>query len=511
MHPERVRCLPRLCVACTLSFMSHGRTVAQNAMWLLLATVAQKAISFLTFTIAARLVGVGVTGRYFFAVSITSIFVALADLGLTPVVIREMASDDARGRAFFRKALFAKAVLVPAAILATLLYAGWAVEIHETMIAIVLACFVLSADALSLLGYGFLRGKRQLRFEAFGMFFGQILTAVIALLSAVVFQGGAPGLVAALCVGSLWNLGWSLWHVHRLKEDPLKILSVSWLDVARAAWPFALAGIFVKVYSFIDTLILRQTHGEIAVGWYAVAYKVTYALQFMPLTFVAALYPGMSAAYAAKDRAGLEQMFFGSLRLMLVVGVPLSAALSALAPGLVPFLYGDSFLGSVAPLRILPWVLMPLFLDFPIGSLLNATHRAAQKTLAMGIAMVCNAALNILLVPRWGSVGAAAAAVGSFWVLFLVGVWLTRRDVVQRISLFWLFVRGLIVAVALWFILHTLLPIVPFVVLALVSPFIALILLIATRLMGWQEARLVIGWMRRRASDSRTQTENHAA
>jgi O-antigen/teichoic acid export membrane protein len=134
---------------------------------------------------------------------------------------------------------------------------------------------------------------------------------------------------------------------------------------------------------------------------------------------------------------------------MLIASVPMTALLSSLAPRLIERLYGSAFAGSVAPLVILPWVLIPIFLDFPIGSLLNSTHRAHQKTTAMGITMVVNVLANLWLVPAYGPAGAAWAGVISFWLLFFIGWWFARKEM----ALAWfgpLFLRGLGAAFATW-------------------------------------------------------------
>ncbi len=432
-------------------FMSHGRTIARNAMWLLAATTGQKFIAFLTFTLVARLVGAEITGQFFYAISITSVFVVLTDLGMTPVVIREMAQDEESGRSVLRRAIYGKVSLIPIAILASVIYA-WAVGVSMTLfLAVTLACFVMSADAVSLLWYGVIRGMRQLRFEAMGMFIGQALTAIVSVTLA--FLGAGPiGLVFGLLCGSTWNVFWSIRHARRLCAVSAADGSWSARRLAKAALPFALAGIFVKVYSYADTLMLRQFFGEIAVGYYAVAYKLTYAFQFLPLAFVAALYPGMSAAHASSERETLRKIFTGSLRLMMIVSVPLSAGLSVFAPKIISLLYGRAFLASIVPFMIFPWVLIPIFLDFPIGSLLNATHRAGKKTTAMGITCAINVAANALLVPRFGPTGAAMAGVLSFWTLFFLGLIFVRRDLPSFAWTAWFLARGCAAAGIIWFL-----------------------------------------------------------
>ncbi|MDO8583972.1 MAG: flippase [bacterium] len=478
--------------------MSHGKAVAKNAIWLMAATAAQKVIAFITFTLIARWAGVQTMGQFFFAVSITSVFVILTDLGMTPVVIREMAGDRERGMAALKRALLTKIGLIPVAIICSLIYAYHSSAASAPIIfaAVALACFVMSADAVSLVWYGAIRGERQLRYEALGMFFGQVLTAVASVLSIRVFHTGLLGLVFSLFVGSAWNVVWSILSARRIGitlDTPVLAVRPFFLS----AVPFALAGIFVKIYSYVDTQLLNFYHGITAVGYYAVAYKLTYAFQFLPMTFVAALYPGMSAAYASKERAGLQQLLFGSLRLMVLISVPIAALLSALAPLYLPMVYGASYQPSIIPMQILAWVLIPIFLDFPIGSLLNATHRAGKKTIAMGITMIANVIANVSLVPHYGPTGAAISGVISFAILFLVGFWFVRRDFAHLRAPLGLFVRAAVATLAIWFVARTYLVHLPLMPAAILSLLLCFIVLFATGLFSVQDVQLVLRWMKK--------------
>jgi O-antigen/teichoic acid export membrane protein len=481
--------------------MATGKTIAKNVSWLLMATTAQKVLAFIAFTVAARIVGAEVTGEYFFAVAITSTFVIIADLGLTPVVIRAMASDIERGRRYLSAVVRLKTILIPVAIVCALLYAsvrGVSFPVWQTLFIMV---GVMSLDSIHLAFYGALRGKQKLSFEAIGMFVGQVLSTIVAI-SAALLGWGAPGLAAALLVASAWNVGWSKLQIDRNETSFLAATKEDIRTVIHQAIPFALAGIFVKIYSYLDTMVIEAFHGTTAVGTYAVAYKVTYAFQFFPLVFVAALYPAMSNVYANGDRKTLTNVFASSLRLMAIIVAPLAAGISAIAPRFVPLFYGDAFLGSIPALSILAWVLIPIFFDFPVGSLLNATHRAHIKTVTMGAAMVVNAVLNILLVPKLGPVGAAVSGVGSFSCLMIAGMFFARHDLPSVGWMGWLFIRTCLVGVAVWFAIRTLGTVMPFAFDILFGGSVGIIGLLVTRLLTLDDLKSGLGWLKRRIGRS---------
>jgi O-antigen/teichoic acid export membrane protein len=407
--------------------MSYGKSVAKNAFWLVLATTLNKLIAFVTFVAVARLVGPHVTGTYFYSVSVTSVFVTFADLGMTPVVIRAIAAARGEGERFLGAALRLKLILAPIAILSAIGYGVLNNVDVTTISAISIACLVMTADTYHLVLYGSLRGKQNLRPEAMGMLIGQILTAV-ASVTAALLGLGAVGLASALLVGSLWNV---VWAVAKTRGFGIKIGVPATAEYGRLlneALPFAIAGIAVKGYSYFDSLLIHAYQGATAVGIYAVGYKMTYAWQFLPLTFTAALYPAMAAAWSKQDHEGLKRTFLGSLRLMAAISFPIAAGLSALSPRIIPLIYGKEFLAAIPSFSILAWVLIPIFLDFPVGSLLNATHRAQLKTAAMLGTLFVNVVLNTILVPSLGPVGAAWSGVFSFTALFLIGLYLSRKD-----------------------------------------------------------------------------------
>lgn len=477
--------------------MSEGRTIAKNASWLLFATTAQKLLAFIAFTIAARIVGPQVTGEYFFAVAVTSTFVVIGDLGLTPVVIRAIAAGEEHGRRFLGAALWLKLFLIPLAVIAAFFFVLFRDVSDVIFYTTLIMMLVMTADSIHLLYYGVLRGKQQLKFEAMGMFIGQVLTTIVAV-SAAVLGLGAPGLAIALLVASTWNLGWAWRKSIKIDIEPHP---PSKKDIRLLLWqavPFALAGIFVKVYSYLDTLVIQAFHGEQAVGQYAVAYKVTYALQFIPLVFIAALYPALARVYADRDYKKLKEIFSGSLRLMAIVGAPIAAGLSAIAARLVDNLYGTAFAGAIMPLTILPWVLIPIFLDFPVGSLLNATHRAHLKTTAMGGAMVVNAILNVMLVPSLGPVGAAWSAVASFWFLLLVGILFVWKELPSPWWFVSLLTRSIGVAAIIWFTVRFVGSQLPFIFMILFGAAAGIIALMAVRLLSQEDIRIMWQWLHTR-------------
>ena len=456
-------------------------SVAKNTFYLTAATIGQKILAFLYFLFVTRVFLKEGTGAYFLALAITTIFSVVADFGITSVIIREVAKAPEKALILVRRALGLKLPIVILSVVGAIVTARLLNYDSEIRLLILLACAVMVEDAISLLYFGVLRGLHILKYESFGMIIGELITVAVGGLS-LVFCPYLFFLVLALVVGSFFNaifsaslvvkkLGWRA--IVTSPEDSGQLLKVS--------LPFALAGGFSKLYSYIDSILLSFFISTGAVGLYAVAYKMTYAFQFLPLAFVAALYPGMSSL-VGKDQKRLAEIFEKSFWYLLLIGSPIIFGIFAVAPDIVN-LTRKEYLEAVPVLRILIFVLLPLFLDFPIGSLLNAAGRQTTKMVIMGLTAAINAVANLIFIPRWGIGGAAVAAEISFWFMFLAGLYFVPKIVPEIFwkKVIWLAAKIIFSGGLMAVITMLLRPYLGFIPVVLVGGVVYTILIFATR------------------------------
>lgn len=421
--------------------------VAKNTVYLFAASVAQKVFSFIYFTLIARSIGVERTGMYVTALTLSSLFSIMTDLGLTPVLIREGAKDKSRLPAILGNVLIVKIFLdlVAYGFLALVVWLlGYPWAIREL---VWFSGLIMVLDSVSLSFYGALRSQHNLWFESWGVVLGQVITVTAG---GVMLWRGAPlpFLLLALGLGSLFNVLWSGGMlISRLGLRPRLVFDKGLFHtVVKYALPFALAGVFTKVYSYIDTVLLSRLLGNKAVGWYSVPYKLTFAFQFVPMAFAAALYPAMSTFFV-QDKNRLKGLFEKGIIYLAMLALPISFGIGAMAEIFIVKVYGPDYLPSVLPLKILLASLVFAFLDFPVGSLLNACNRQSVQTAAMGVTMGLNIVLNVILIPRLGVVGAAISAlVGNFTLCALGYLWVPKIIPAPKSELWWRLAKVLLSA-----------------------------------------------------------------
>lgn len=436
--------------------MSIGK-VAKNTMYLLSGSIGQKVLAFVYFAIVARRLGVAGTGQYFTALSFTIIFSIFVDLGLANVLIREVAKFPEKAEKLLASVLGIKVTLAVATVVATLLTATILQYPPVIMMLIAMASVVMVFDAIHLVFYATMRGFQNLRYEAIGVLSGQIITVVVGLIF-LFLRMPVQYLVVALCCGSMWNVVWSGAVLYRkfgvrprFSFDRGLIRFFIGVTI-----PFALAGIFSRVYSYIDTVMLSKMVGDAAVGIYSVAYKITFAFQFLPMAFAAAMYPAMSD-YAAHNHVKLAELYATVQKYLLLIVLPLSTGIFVLARQIIVLMYGASYLSATSTLQIIIFSLIFAFLYWPSGSLLNASDNQKKNTVVMGVTMLVNIIANLLFIPRFGPVGAAMSALlGNFLLWF--GAMIAARSVVakKRRRLEWTTLKIIIACVVMGFVLYIL-------------------------------------------------------
>lgn len=412
-----------------------SEAVAKNTLYLTAASVGQKALAFVYFLLLARVMKPEGTGAYFLALALTGLFSVVTDFGVTSVLIRDVAKDPSQAIRMLRQGMGLKIPLCAIAVICVII-ASWVFGYDANVRALaLLACLVMIADAFTLLFYGILRGFHLLKYESVGIFIGQLITLCLGG-AVLLFFPSLSILVLVLLCGSVFNMIFSATRV--AKRVGWRAFVPQFDAGAKrlffTAVPFALAGIFTKIYSSADAMLLGFFSGTAAVGVYSIAYKFTYAFQFLPLAFVAALYPGMSAAAGNSadrsdaDHARITELLNEGFWYLSLLVAPIVFGLWAIAPDAV-LLAGLEYNEAVPVLKVLIFALIPLFWDFPIGSLLNAVGMQKIKTAIVFATMILNIVMNIVLIPVFGSMGAAVSALASFSFLFLAGFWQVRKAI----------------------------------------------------------------------------------
>jgi len=413
--------------------MNKIGNIAKNTSYLTLALIIQKIISFSYFTLLARYLGPADLGKYYFAISFTTIFAILIDLGFSNVLTREVAKDQKRSAYWLGNILTLKiplAVLTAVAVFIMIQALGYN-SLTRTLVYI--SCFSMILDSFTYTFFAISRGFHNLKYESISSIIFQLIVLVIGY-SALLLGGGLVAAVAALALASLYNFIYS-WTIVQRKIGVAVKLVYDWLTIKlilKISWPFAVYAIFQRLYVYLDSVLLSILAGDEQVGLYQVAFKIIFALQFLPMAFTASLYPALSS-YWQTNRAQLAISFERAINYLLIISWPIIVGALILADKIV-LLFKEGYGGAVLPLQISIISLVFIFLNFPIGSLLNACDRQRRNTFNMGIVTSLSVLMNFLLIPQWQAAGASLTVLVTNFLMFILGIYWVKKVIIYKLK-----------------------------------------------------------------------------
>jgi O-antigen/teichoic acid export membrane protein len=181
-------------------------------------------------------------------------------------------------------------------------------------------------------------------------------------------------------------------------------------QLAVRALPFV-ATIFVgETFKQIDRIFISKWDGTDAVGVYAAGTMLVQTLYLVAAALMNALYPALSRAYLASRRRfslTISRLF----RLLFVAIYPVALSVIALAGPLILLIFGEDYAASVLVLQITALAIVPSYLARLLYRTLLASN---NERLAFWVSVANSAVglgLNILLIPRYGLLGASIVAV----------------------------------------------------------------------------------------------------
>lgn len=177
-------------------------------------------------------------------------------------------------------------------------------------------------------------------------------------------------------------------------------------------WPLALSGLMVILFLKISQLMLAGMLNDTALGVYSAAIRIPEVANFLPMVLASSLLPSLLQHRdqgATVDRAARLRFY----RLNVLIAITLCLPLSIGSPWIVRLLYGHKFQEAVPIMAVYAWTLPFVFLGVArLQCLLN--ERQTKCFLFFTVCgLTVNIGLNLLMIPRFGPLGAAWAMVLS--------------------------------------------------------------------------------------------------
>lgn len=216
--------------------------------------------------------------------------------------------------------------------------------------------------------------------------------------------------------------------------------------------PIAAALVLDILLSVSDRFLIALFMGEAAVGEYAAGYGVADKSVLLLCAWTAmAGAPLVMAAYETGGARAAAQASRGLIRTLLFLGIPAAIGLALVAVPLSEAMIGESLRAGAQ--NIIPWIAFAGLLNGLIihyySEAFQLAHRTGERAVLMSIPAGLNIALNLVLIPSFGLMGAVVATLASYAVGLTVLAVRGRRHIALPLPLPDL-VRITLAALTMW-------------------------------------------------------------
>lgn len=390
---------------------SNTQRVAYNTAVQVGARIITSAFGLFSLGITTRYLGVDLYGQLTAAAIFIGLVSSLTDAGLGTVTVREISqkkrpTNEILGTTLILRVLISIAATAIGVFLGFALYQGK--QSAQTVQAILLlSTTILLATIQSSITAGLVAHLRN-DLVVIGDILGKVLTFLF-IVFAVRHNLGFTGIVLAYVYGAILNFATDLVFGLAKYRPKLHIDLPYWRALLRMAIPLGAAGILSTLYFRADGFMLSLMRSNAEVGLYGVAYKIIEFTMAVPVFFSISILPIIAAAH--KDLARVSILNLRSLRAMNLLAAPALFGVVILSPEIARLFGGVEFAAAAVPMSILMLSNYFSFSNSVYGSTLlgiNAQRRIFQVML---ISLLINVAINLILIPLYGTTGAATAVV----------------------------------------------------------------------------------------------------
>jgi O-antigen/teichoic acid export membrane protein len=220
--------------------------------------------------------------------------------------------------------------------------------------------------------------------------------------------------------------GFSTWHAGRLAGFGRPSARIA-RDALRYAVPLLPSLLSFWVLDRSDRFFIGRYLGAKEVGIYAASYALGSLVVHAQTPFQMTLFPKVAQLWDT-DRATAKRYIELSNKFFLTLAIPFTAASAVVAPGLLLRLGNEEIAAKAAGLTVLVAAGVTLWgVTIMQSQILHGARSTGVQGVISIVAALINVSLNVLLLPRVGTLGAAIATLGAYGTQCVALAWVARK------------------------------------------------------------------------------------
>jgi O-antigen/teichoic acid export membrane protein len=397
---------------------SNKKRVIRNMSWLMGGKVINMILSFFVSLATARYLGPANLGSIKYVAAYVSFFSSITSLGLSVIVIKEVASEKEDANCVVWTGVFLRFVTAVASTIAVVAFFAVAKSDDPLLLPIAaLESLAILASAFDTFMYWF-QGKLLGKYVSIA---GVIAYLAMSLYRLYLLARGADILWFAFATSVdtlVLALVLTIFYIRENGFHPCVSLPLG-KRLLKQSYHYMISGLIAILYSRIDQIMLGEMLDSTSVGLYGAALDIAGYWGMIPSAFIQSISP-ILYKNAAEDHGIFRKRLRQSYAGIWFLNVCWSVGISVFSRWVIRLLYGAEYLGAKNALVIVVWYSGIASL----GSLTQvylATENKNKYVNYFAVAgLVTDVVLNALLIPRFGIEGAAVATLATYCVIHIV-------------------------------------------------------------------------------------------
>ena len=411
------------------------KSLKKNIVLNMFRTLMTLVFPLITFPYSSHVLNPEGIGKVNFSGAIVSYFALFAGLGISSYAIRESSKlrDDREKLSHFSQEILLfhlmSTVITYIALFLSIFFIPKFFEYRALMIvqsSTILFTF-LGVDWL----YTALEDFTYITIRSF-------IFQVISLIALFIFVRDDQDYLQYAAISVFANVGSNICNIiHSRKFIDFKITSS--LNIKQHVKPifiiFALV-ITSSIYNVLDTAMVGLLANDYHVGLYSAATKVNRIVLSMVVSVGGVLLPRLSYYAGNNKKQEFDNLAYKYLDCVLLLAFPSAVGLTLLAEPIIYLLSGDKFMEAVPAMRIMNPLLVVMGISNLLGVQVFFPLKKEKWTLYSDICgAIVNLSLNMILIPKLYSLGAAIGTIVAETCVTLVQVILARKIINVKIIL----------------------------------------------------------------------------
>lgn len=385
--------------------MSTIKNIAKNSGIFLFGNIMNYVLDLVVLVYLSRYLGITGYGIYTFVFTYIFFFGILANLGIQKILIRELATQKKDAGKIVGNAIIIKFILSTIAILLSLLIINILNYPQETRILVYFASLTLLFLALEDSFSAYFLSTLEAKYAIASSISGKVVSTALVL-GIIYFKMDLLYIVISFIISSIVYLYVSFRFSQKFFKLELKWDTIIIKRLFKSSIPLAITQVLGVIYYRIDVIMLSLMKTFSDVGLYAAAYKITEAMNIIPLAIGQSIFPLMSK-YHLTSKESLAELYERSILIVMIIGLPIAIGTTVLSEKIILLIYGQKFLFSATALSILVWAEFMIFFRPTLNNIVIAMNKEKIIPYIAGAMAVLNVIMNLLIIPKYGYLGAS--------------------------------------------------------------------------------------------------------